>query len=187
MLRKIIFIVLLLVFFTSGVLLAKDITTSHGITLYGDLMYGKDFKHFNYVNPKAPKGGTIVWDMGNFDNINSYIALGTSPGFATFSVFENLMVTNADEPNSAYGLIAETVTYPEDYKWAEFKIRDIARWNDGKPITVEDVIYSYETMRDKASPTYKSLVADIEKVEKTGKDTVKFIFLKPVIVIMYIR
>ncbi|NLD39607.1 MAG: ABC transporter substrate-binding protein [Desulfatiglans sp.] len=179
MLRKIIFIVLLLVFFTSGVLLAKDITTSHGITLYGDLMYGKDFKHFNYVNPKAPKGGTIVWDMGNFDNINSYIALGTSPGFATFSVFENLMVTNADEPNSAYGLIAETVTYPEDYKWAEFKIRDIARWNDGKPITVEDVIYSYETMRDKASPTYKSLVADIEKVEKTGKDTVKFIFLKP--------
>lgn len=173
-----IFILFLCAVFLPGVLIAQKVTTSHGVALYGDLMYESDFKHFNYVNPKAPKGGTIVWDMSNFDNINPHITLGTSPGFASFSVFENLMVTSSDEPNSVYGLIAETITYPDNYKWAEFKIRDIARWNDGKPMTVDDVIYSYEIMRDKASPTFQNLVADIEKVEKTGKDTVKFTFIK---------
>jgi microcin C transport system substrate-binding protein len=158
--------------------IAQNTTTTHGVTLYGDLMYGPDFKHFNFVNPDAPKGGTIVLNITNFDSINPYITLGTSPGYGNYSIFENLMITCADEPTTSYGLIAETVTYPDNYKWVEYKIRDIAKWNDGKPITVDDVIFSYETMRDKASPTFKNVVADLEKVEKTGKNTVRFFFKK---------
>ena len=178
MLRKSTFFLILLVFLIPTALFAQKITTSHGIALFGDLMYGPDFKHFNYVNPDAPKGGTIVWDINAFDSINPYITLGTSPGFASFSVFENLMIRCGDEPGTSYGLIAETISYPDDYKWVEYKLRDIARWNDGKPITVDDVIFSYETMRDKASPTFQNVVVDIEKVEKTGADKVRFSFKK---------
>ncbi|MBN2419953.1 MAG: ABC transporter substrate-binding protein [Deltaproteobacteria bacterium] len=181
MLRKVTIIISLLTFCIPGILSAQDITTSHGIALYGDLLYGPDFKHFNYVNPKAPKGGTIVRDISNFDNINRYTTLGTSPTFTdlgTIEIAETLMTISSDEPNSAYGLLAEKITYPEDHKWVEFKIRDIARWNDGKPITVDDVIYSYELMRDKSSPNFRNLVEEVEKIEKTGKDTVKFTFTK---------
>ncbi len=175
------FIVFLSVLLLPGMLIAENITTSHGIALYGDLMYETEIKHFNYVNPNAPKGGTIVRDISAFDNINPYITLGTSPTFTDLGIVqiaETLMALSSDEPNSAYGLIAETITYPEDYKWVEFKIRNMARWNDGRPITVEDVIYSYELMRDKSSPTFRNLVQGIDKVEKTGNNTVKFNYIK---------
>ncbi len=181
MCRKCVMILLLTVLcnvFMTSILVAQEVTTSHGVTLYGDLMYGPDFKHFNYVNPDAPKGGTIVLNISNFDNINPYIVLGTAPGYGNYSIFENLMIRCADEPTSSYGLIAETITYPDNYKWVEYKIRDIAKWNDGKPITIDDIIFSYETMRDKASPTFKNVVADIEKVEKTAENTVRFTFRK---------
>lgn len=184
MLRRYLVIMLIIVIwdiFIPGIMLAQRVTTSHGVTLYGDLKYGPDFKHFNYVNPDARKGGQIVIGISNFDNINQYITLGTTPTSADVQVVEiveTLMYRNADEPNSAYGLIAETITYSEDHKWVEFKIRDIARWNDGKPITVDDVIYSYEMMRDKSAPSFRNLVEEIEKVEKTGKNAIKFTYIK---------
>ena len=108
--------------------------TSHGISLYGGLKYGPDFKHFDYANPDAPKGGiyTAASSMGTFDSLNPFIIFGTAPMEMMFLTNETLMVRSGDEPTSLYGLIAESITLPEDFSWVEFKIRDIARWQDGK-------------------------------------------------------
>ena len=161
-------------------LLAQNSVTSHGVSLYGPLLYKPDFKHFAYVNQTAPKGGTVVTDISDFDSINPYITLGTAPAFADLPLAETLMTKSADEPDSAYGLIAETITFSEDHKWVEFKIRDIARWNDGKPLTADDVIYSYKLIRDKSVPTFSNLVDEIETAEKIGGNIVRFTFIKPV-------
>ena len=165
-------------FSVSKPLRAQNIITSHGMALYGTLLYEPGFKHFAYVNPNAPKGGTVVVDISGFDSINPYITLGTPPAFTDLPFAETLMAKSADEPNSAYGLIAESITYPADNKWVEFKIRDIARWNNGKPLTAEDVLYSFELIRDKSAPTFSCLVAEIEKAEIINGDTVKFTFIK---------
>ena len=172
------FVMFLAVFLIPGILSSQNLTTSHGVALYGTLMYDSGFRHFAYVNPNAPKGGAVVTGIDGFDSINPYITLGTPPAFADLAIAETLMVKSADEPNSAYGLIAETITYPNDHKWVEFRIRSIARWNDGKPLTVDDVLYSYELIRDKAGPTFSSLVGEVEKAEKTGGNTVRFTFIK---------
>ena len=168
------FFILLTAFSAYEILRAQNHTTAHGIALYGSLLYKSGFKHFTYVNPNAPKGGTIVTDISGFDSINPYITLGTAPAFADLPIAETLMVKSADEPNSAYGLIAETITYPNDYKWVEFRIRNIARWNNGKPLNADDVIYSYELMRDKAGPTFSSIVSEIVKAEKINGNIVRF-------------
>ena len=177
MTRKILFTILLACFI-SNVSYAQQPVTSHGVALYGELLYKPGFKHFAWVNPSAPKGGTVVTSIESFDSINPYITLGTPPAFANLPIAETLMTRSSDEPTSAYGLIAETITYPADHKWVEFKIREIARWNDGKPLTVDDVIYSYELIRDKSSPSFQAYVADVEKAEKTGRNTVKFTYSK---------
>ncbi|MBN2039674.1 MAG: ABC transporter substrate-binding protein [Spirochaetes bacterium] len=157
---------------------SAKIIKSHGFSLFGDLMYKSNFKHFNYVNPDAPKGGTYVRAVDNFDNLNPYIP-GTGGAQMWGGVYggyaEMLMVPTADEPNSAYGLIAESVTYPSDYSWAEFKIRKIARWHDGKPITAEDVIFSFNTLKEKGHPTWRQNYMDIEEAKKMGTDRVRFI------------
>jgi len=157
---------------------AQTVETSHGISLYGPLLYDADFGHFAYVNPNAPKGGKIVVEISGFDSINPYITLGAAPAFADLPLAETLMTKSADEPNSAYGLIAETITYPDNYEWVEFSIRNIARWNDGRPLTVDDILYSYELIRDKAGPTFSSLVSEIEKAEKINGAIVRFTFMK---------
>lgn len=157
---------------------AQQPAPSHGISLFGELLYKPGFKHFAWVNPNAPRGGTIVTDISSFDSINSYIARGTAPAFANLYFAETLMTESSDEPNSAYGLIAETIAYPDDHRWVEFAIRSIARWNDGRPLTVDDVIYSYELIRDKSAPSFQVLVADITSVEKRGKNIVRFTYSK---------
>jgi len=173
------FSMLLTTFLVSEPLQAQKPVTLHGVTLYGPLLYEPGFRHFAYVNPDAPKGGTIVTDISGFDSINPYITLGTPPAFTDLPVAETLMAKSADEPNSAYGLIAESISYPDNHKWVEFKIRNIAGWNDGKPLTVDDVLYSYELIRDKSAPTFSSLVDEIEKAEKINGNTVRFTFIKP--------
>ena len=176
--KTVLFLLVLTGFSVHGFLQARDITTSHGVSLYGPLLYESGFRHFAYVNPNAPKGGTIVTNIDGFDSINPYITLGTAPAFADLPFAETLMETSADEPNSAYGLIAETITWSGDHKWVEFRIRDIARWNDGKPLTADDVLYSYELIRDKSGPTFSSLVGEVEKAEKVNENVVRFTFIK---------
>lgn len=153
--------------------------TAYGLTLFGKLKYGPDFKHFDYVNPDAPKGGTFTYGWGNtFDNLNPFIAVGTPPAFLTFDqiIYDHLMVRSGDEPASIYGLVAESVTYPDDYSWAEFKLRDNARWHDGTPVTVDDVIFSEKILRTQAAPRYSNNYTAITKIEQTGPHSVRFTF-----------
>ena len=152
-----------------------NVHTSHGMTLFGELKYGPDFKHFDYVNPDAPKGGSYTYiPFGStFNSLHRYIILGSAP---VIRMYEMLMVRSNDEPVSIYGLLAETITLPDDYSWAEFKLRDIARFHDGKPVTVEDVIFTFEILKAHGMPEYRNTYNKVTKVEKTGPLSVRFTF-----------
>jgi len=147
---------------------------SHAIAMHGEPKYGPDFTHFDYVNPDAPKGGTLrLAERGTFDSFNRFIPKGTAgPGWAV----ETLMEGSSDEPFTMYGLIAESVEWPEDRSWVTFTLRPEARWHDGEPITVEDVIWSFETLTTKGSPLYRFYYGNVDKPEKIGERTVKFSF-----------
>ena len=149
---------------------------THGLSIHGDLKYGPGFRHFAYVNPAAPKGGSVrLSATGTFDNLNPFILKGVPPqGIAT--TFETLLVASADEPSSEYGLVAETVQTPPDRSWVAFTLRPAARFHDGSPITVEDVLWTFETLRTKGHPLYRSYYAAVASVEKTGPRTVRFTF-----------
>jgi microcin C transport system substrate-binding protein len=152
--------------------------TAHGFTLFGELKYGPDVTHFEYVNPDAPKGGTYRFSWSStFDNLNPFIVAGTAPALSLPAiVYETLMARSGDEPASIYGVVAETVSYPDDYSWAEFRLREQARWHDGRPITPEDVIFSLELLKTQGSPQFRANYADVAKSEKTGPRTVRFSF-----------
>ncbi len=149
---------------------------SHCIALYGECKYKADFKHFEYVNPDAPKGGLArMAETGTFDSLNPYILKGVKAPFLP-SLFDTLMVSSLDEPQSLYGLVAESVTLADDRSSVEFALRKEARWRDGTPITPDDVVFSFETIKTKGDPTYGIMFEPIAKCEKTGERTVKFTF-----------
>lgn len=159
--------------------LAEDaaVYTGHGIAMHGDLKYGADFKHFAYVNPDAPKGGAVRLGVlaTSFDSFNGFIVKGVAAaGIA--QIYDTLMIAAADEPFSEYGLLAETVSLPVDRSWVEFKLRDNARWHDGKPITVEDVIWTFDTLQTKGHPYYRAYYVAVDTAEKTGERSVRFTF-----------
>lgn len=148
----------------------------HAIAMHGEPKYPAGFDHFDYVNPNAPKGGELrLADEGAFDNLNPYIVKGQAAEGATLP-FETLLTQSADEPFSAYGLIAESIDTPPDRSWATYVIRKEARWHDGKPITPEDVIFSLGILRTKGAPNYRFYYAGVDKVEKVGPRAVKFTF-----------
>ena len=150
--------------------------TKHGITLHGDPKYSANFAHFDYVNPDAPKGGEIrLAALGTFDNLNPFILKGIAAADAALP-FETLMTGSLDEPFSQYGWVAESVTVAPDRSWVAYKLRPEARFQDGKPITVEDVIFSFETLRDKGHPFYRSYYRDVAKAEKISEHEIKFTF-----------
>jgi microcin C transport system substrate-binding protein len=155
---------------------AEEGRATHGASMYGDLKYGPDFTHFDYANPDAPDGGTLVLSaVGSFDSLNPYILKGTPASGLTLT-FETLTTGSADEPFSEYGLIAESIEMPEDRSWVIFTLRPEARWHDGEPITVEDVIWSLETLKTKGHPFYRAYYANIAKAEKVGERQVKMTF-----------
>jgi microcin C transport system substrate-binding protein len=148
----------------------------HALAMYGDVKYPADFTHFDYVNPDAPKGGTLALSgSGTFDSLNPFILKGTPAAGLTLT-FETLMAPSLDEPFTYYGLVAETVETPEDRSWVKFTINPDARWHDGQPITAEDVIFSFETLTTKGHPMYRSYYANVTKAEKTGEREVTFTF-----------
>ncbi|MEQ9560355.1 MAG: extracellular solute-binding protein [Rhodospirillales bacterium] len=148
----------------------------HGLAMHGDLKYGPDFKHFDYVNPDAPKGGTVrMGATGTFDSFNPFIIKGTAAGASGF-VYDTLMDDAADEPFSQYGRLAETVTMPDDRSWVEFTLRKEARWHDGMPVTVEDVIFSFNTLIKEGAPFYRFYYGNVAEIAQTGERSVKFIF-----------
>ena len=158
----------------STVSLANDIISSHGIAMHGDMKYAKDFSHFEYTNPEAPKGGTATLAVaGTFDSFNPDIVKGDASAYVALT-YDTLMVQARDEPFTVYGLVAESVEYPEDRSWIIFHINPAARFHDGHPITAEDVVFTFNTLVEKGSPFYSAYYADVVKVEALDTQRVKF-------------
>ncbi len=147
---------------------------SHAIAMHGEPKYGPDFTHFKYVNPNAPKGGTLrLARQGTFDSFNGNIPKGNA---GQGSSIESLLVRSFDEPFTLYGLIAESLEWPEDRSWVIFTLRPEARWHDGEPITVDDVIWSFETLKAKGHPFYRFYYGSVASAEQVGERRVKFSF-----------
>lgn len=151
-------------------------------SLIGEPKYPDGFKHYDYVNPQAPKGGTLNQAaVGTFDSLNPYMVQGTpAAGFAAFGgglLYDTLMEQSTDQAGTNYGLVAEALSYPDDFAWVKFRLNPNARWHDGKPITPEDVIWSFETLKSQ-SPMYNKYYANVAKAEITGEREVTFTFDK---------
>jgi peptide/nickel transport system substrate-binding protein len=154
----------------------------HGIAMLGEPALPAGFTHLPYVNPDAPKGGRMVYGVvGTFDSLNPFIVQGgttsarglSDPVFGNL-VYESLLMRSADEPFTLYGLIAETVETPPDRGFVEFTLDPRAKFSDGQPVTVDDVIFSLELLRDHGRPNYKAYYGKVEKVEKVGDRGVRF-------------
>jgi microcin C transport system substrate-binding protein len=155
---------------------AGESTPAHGLAMHGDLKYGRDFKHLDYVVPSAPKGGTMNnWALGAFDSFNPFIVKGETAAGVSL-IYDSLMMHTADEPFSVYGLLAESIETPPDRSWVTFRLRPEARWHDGMPVTADDVIWTFETLRSKGQPHYRAYYAGVERTERIDERTVKFAF-----------
>lgn len=149
----------------------------HAIAMYGEPALPPDFVSLPYANPDAPKGGTIVFgETGGFDSLNPYILKGRAPWGVQTMVFETLMGRNWDEPFSLYGLLAESIEVGPEREWVEFTLRPEARFSDGSPVTVEDVIWSMQTLNEKGLPRYSTAWAKVEGVEAVGERSLRFTF-----------
>ncbi len=154
----------------------QKIIKSWAMSEFGEPLYKDGLEHWPYVNPDAPKGGKIVLGaFGTFDTLNPIILKGEFPS-SIGHTFDSLMVASSDELLSAYGLIAESVEYPEDVSWAIFNIRPEARFNDGMPITAHDFKYSFEMVREHGRPFLKSFRADIVSAEVLSEQRIKYSF-----------
>jgi peptide/nickel transport system substrate-binding protein len=156
----------------------------HGIAMHGDPALPPDYTHFNYVNPDAPKGGSITYCVvGSFDNLNPFILKSlrtTARGMMDQNygnlVFEPLMQRNYDEAFSVYGLLADSADMDPERKSIEFHLNPNAKWSDGEPVTPEDVLFTYDVFTDKGRPPYNARMDMIAKLEKTGEHSVRFTF-----------
>lgn len=162
---------------------------SHGYAYFGELKYPANAPHFDYVNPDAPKGGIARLPfVGTFNNLNIYIDKGVlqfdvagRPGLGGGGlVMEPLMRASEDEISSYYGRLAETIEAADDYSWVEYTLRKIATWHDGEPVTVEDVIWTFDAIRDRGSPQWRNRLKNIERIEQTGEWSFKFHFTNDV-------
>jgi microcin C transport system substrate-binding protein len=167
--------------FCAAILLAVPVLAhaaepSHGLSKYGDLKYPADFKHFDYANPDAPKGGSVqLATLGTFDNLNPFVLKGVSAAGAA-AIYDTLTVNSADEPFSVYGLIAESIEVPDDKRWVIFNLRTEARWHDGVALTAEDVVWTFDTIKSQGHPLYKSYYSSVVKAEALDTHKVKFHF-----------
>ncbi|WP_037253726.1 extracellular solute-binding protein [Roseobacter sp. SK209-2-6] len=151
--------------------------SSHGIAMYGSPALPHDFVSLPYANPDAPQGGRVVFgNTGGFDSLNPFSSKGTAPWQMRFWGYESLLGRSWDEPFTLYGLLAESVEVPEDRSWVEFTLREEAKFSDGSPVTVEDVIWSYETLGTQGHLRYRSFWNKIAKIEQTGPRSLRISF-----------
>ena len=156
--------------------LAADVLRGHAISMFDSEIprYPADFRHFDYVNPDAPKGGSLrLASQGSFDSFHPFIPKGNA---VSTGAVETLLITSADEPFTGYGLIAEQVEWPRDRAWVIFHIRPEARWHDGTPITAEDVAWSFETLVSQGNPQYRFYYGAVASVEALDAARVRFTF-----------
>lgn len=149
---------------------------THALSLIGQPSLPADFTHFPWANPNAPKGGTVVQAaIGSFDSFNPFIIRG-SPAAGIAQVWETLLRSNPDEASTEYAHLAETVEVAEDGTWVAFELREIARWHDGRPITSEDVAWSFATLREQGRPFFRAYYADVVDVRTPTPRRVEFQF-----------
>lgn len=152
-------------------------TPRYGLSVFGDLKYPPGFTHFDYVNPDAPKGGTLrVTGLETFETVNPFILKGSKEGLAEPLLFDTLMARAQDEPDSYYGLVAKTAEVAPDGSWVAFDIDPRARFHDGSPITAADVVFTFDILVKEGHPSFRILYRDVEKAEATGRLRVKFTF-----------
>ena len=176
------FKILIVSIFLSNIAYSNDhIIKSHGISTFGELKYEKNFKHLDYVNPNAPKGGEVsIWAFGSFDSMHPYTPKGRSGSLSSI-FFESLLTGTSDEIDSSYGLVAESIEYPEDRSWVIFNMRPEAKFSDGSKLTSEDVLFSYELLKEKGLPSFRAVIEkEIETVTILNDHKIKFEFKKGV-------
>ena len=158
---------------------AGEVHRAHAIAMHGTPKYGADFEHFEYTNPEAAKGGRVIFSaFGSFDSLHPFILKGQSAA-GVGNLFETLTTSSSDEAFSRYGLLAESIEWPEDRSWVAYTLRPEARWHDGRPVTVEDVIWSLETLKTKGHPGFRQYYANVDNAERTGPRSVRFNFSGP--------
>jgi peptide/nickel transport system substrate-binding protein len=149
----------------------------HGLAMYGDPALPADFEALPYTDPDAPKGGRIVFgEAGGFDSLNPHILKGRAPYGIGVYVFEGLLGRSWDEPFTLYGQLAESVETAPDRAWVEFTLNPDARFSDGTPVTVDDVIWSFETLGEEGHPRFASAWDKVSSTERTGERSVRFTF-----------
>ncbi|MFP5429766.1 MAG: extracellular solute-binding protein [Gammaproteobacteria bacterium] len=168
----------------AGLLLALSSVTTHAaieirhaISLHGQPKYPAGFTAFAYANPNAPKGGDVrLYSLGTFDSLNPFINKGV-PADDMSRIYDTLTVASQDEPFTRYGLLAEKIERDTaDASWITYHLNPVARFSDGKPVTAEDVVFTFDTIRKDGDPSYKAYFADISKVEALDGRRVKFTF-----------
>lgn len=155
-----------------------ELITTYGISTFGELAYGPDAPHLNYVNPDAPRGGemSFAWSSGSFDSMHPYTRVGR-PAILSSVFFESMLEATADEIGSAYCLLCESFTYPEDRAYVIFTLRGEAAFSDGTPITSQDVLFSYEILRDEGLPSFRaSIPRTIASAEVIDDRSIRFDF-----------
>ncbi|WP_105382253.1 extracellular solute-binding protein [Neorhizobium alkalisoli] len=156
----------------------------HGIAMHGAPALPQDYKHFSYVNPDVKKGGRVAYGVvGTFDSLNPFVlksmrttARGLWDTIFGHLLYEPLMTRSSDEPFTLYGLLAESVEWDEDRTFIQFNLNPKARWSDGQPVTPEDVIFTFEILREKGRIPFSNRLAPVEKMEKVGERGVRFTF-----------
>jgi len=150
-----------------------------GLSAFGDLAYSANFQHFAYANPDAPKGGTfslVGWGgVTTFNSLNNYILKGDAAQGLEL-LFDSLMVPAADEPDAVYGLVAESAEVADDGKSVTFYLRPEAKFADGTPLTADDVVFSFDTLKNKGHPIYHQTLQDVVKAEALDPHTVRYSF-----------
>ena len=156
----------------------SELEPVHGLAMHGEVKYPASFPHFDYVNPQAPKNGTLQLAVvsNGFDSFNPFVIRGVAAAGISTYLYDTLMEASADEPFSEYGLIAESLEVPEDRSYVIFNLREEARFQDGEPITAEDVAFSYRVLTTEGHPFYRNYYADVSEVTVEGPRRVRFDF-----------
>lgn len=149
-----------------------------GVAMHGNPKYGWNFKNFDYADPDAPKGGSLRMSaFGSFDTFNPYVIKGV-PAAGTGMLFDTLMVESADEPFSMYGLVAETIEMPKDRSWVAFNLNKKAKFSDNTPVTADDIVFSFNILREKGLPMFRYYYGNVEEVTAEKPTRVLFKFKK---------
>jgi microcin C transport system substrate-binding protein len=155
----------------------SPVKTLYSLSLLGEPKYPADFKHFDYVNPDAPKGGVLKRAaIGSFDNFNPFIIKGQAAAGVQALLFDTLLTPSSDEADASYGLLAQSIELPDDHSWVAFNLRPEARFQDGTPVTAEDVVFTFDMLTTKGDPQYALYYGDVAKAEAVAPLKVKFTF-----------